>query len=451
MHLFDKMKRGVITLFCLLSCSVFAQLQYTGFTSFDSVVGTVNENPKIVGNESGLFAVAWVQNDQLYASVFVNGSWETPIQLTSGAATDQFDICMDGAGNITAGALKQGPTNEIYGYYRPAGISNWSEQVVYNPGDNTLSLLDLSIACTEENAQALFVWADSKIGAGKIQSKYQKNGVLNPAAATSATLVASNPPDVFGSSNPIVKMRPDGTAQAVYLLGDGGSDVLYFNTFNPATNTWGVQSQISGFGMTGPSKFDFDMNDSGNSILVGYGNGEAPLISVQINGAWSDANSMGIGTPEGLRVGIDNNNLVTVAWIDQATQQVFARTTPITSIPSDWDGGLVSLSSGSANSRITLAVSDNGYVFVGWDNTNASNNYESVTAFSGGSFSNVMAIASNTSPATAFIRNNGSVATAWVGTLSPKIVKIAFGIDPIKQLIGADGKKRLLYQKGLYP
>lgn len=443
------MKKCLIGLLLLTSTIAFGQNQWTTVKTFDEVSGTVNYSPIIASNNSNLAAVAWVQDDKPYVSVFLNGSWETPVALST-TLTDEVDLCIDESGNITVGALSRNPTNLVTSFLRPAGSLSWTEQVIFNPGDNTLQLQDLSISCTEENAQAIFVWVDTKDPNQKIQSKYRKNGVLSPSSVLSATVVLdSTPPTPNGRSDPIVKMLPDGTAHVVFL-GENIADFLYTSDFNPNTISWGNISLL-GFSMTGPADFDFAMNDSGDAIVIGYGNGENPLYTYRSEGAWAIPDLMGVSNPETMNVAIDNNSLVTVTWVDNATQEVFVRSAPVTALPSDWDAGLSNISTSSSNSLSILGTSQNGILLVGWDNTTAGNAFQVRESINGGTLSSIETIDLNTSPARISVNNNGNAYATWVGTLSPKLVKVSIFMNPVTNLSKALGKKRLVYQKGTHP
>lgn len=449
MNKYSWLKTIILYVLFATSTTVFGANQWTAVRTFSEVSGTVNFTPKIVSNNAGLAAVAWVQDDKPYASVLINGSWETPVALSE-TTTDEIDICTDELGNITVAALSRNPTNLVTSFFRPEGSLSWSQQVIYNPGDNTLQLQDISVSCTQQNAQAIFVWVDTKAGSEKVESKYRKNGSLIPPTVASTLIIDDIPPPTpNGRSDPIVKMLPNGTSHVVFL-GENVADFLYTSTFNPTTATWGTVFLL-GFSMTGPADFDFAMNDNGDAIVIGYGNGENPLYAYRSGGGWSIPDLMGVSNPETMKVAIDNDGLVSITWIDNATQQVFARSAPVMALPSDWDVGISNLSTSSANSLSILGTSENGNLIVGWDNTTAGNVFQVRESTSGGSFSSIQEIDSNTSPTSIAINNNGNAFATWVGTDAPKLVKVSFSIDPYENMARALGKKRLIYQKGMYP
>lgn len=442
-----------LCLFLILICSAIssfaAEPQWGPFTSFDSLPGLVQKSPNIVANEAGKAAVIWIQNDTAYVSVFTpaTGSWETPTNL---GAADDVDICIDENGIITAVVLDKTGPETITSHTRTAGSTTFAAESVYAPGAGAFDLDDLEITCTSANGQVLFLWVDT--GTNVIQSKYRANGILDPAAPTAATALPIGGTTPIASTNPIAHMLPDGRVHAAYYVNDGGP-LLYTNVFTPGVG-WSAHLSL-GFPFASPF-FDFSMNSQGNGIIVGGTNGFSPLVSTLIGGDWSISQSMNIddvNNTANIATTIDENNIATVIWTPDPTDQVFVRSASIFSIPDDWDEGLSSVSIGSPNSLVVADSSGNGNLVVKWTEGTGGQNIRTLYRESNApSFFSLQTLDSlaggGVFGGSLAVNNNGLAFAAWN---TANQVRVTIGIDQIESLSKALTKKRLIYQKGLYP
>lgn len=443
------LKRTFLSFLVLIATIVFGSNQWVNITVFGSVTGNTETLPKVVCNNKGHAAIAWMQGGHPYASVFMgNGTWETPTMFNT---ADEIDICMDEDGNITVATLLQQPNNQVVSYFRAAGSLSWLEAGIFlpNPADPTLELQSIRVTSTAFNRQALYMWVDTKGGSEKICSKYRASGIYAPSLTTDFHALPTGASLPNGRTDPIPRMLGDGSVQVVYLLDDAGSDNLYYNTFT-SPGTWGAQVLV-GFTMTPPAKFDFDTNAYGNGMIVGFSPGTAPKVSYHIGGSWSTPAAMGMGTPETMSTAVDNKNKATVVWIDNASQQVFAKPPPMNSLPGDWTTGLSPVSTSGANSSAAISSSLSGNTLIGWGDTTRENAFCTKHSINN-SFGPISTIDVNAAARSLCINNSGTAFAAWVdNTLPGKPIKVAVSIDPAANLIQALSKKRRIYQTGLYP
>ena len=220
-------------------------------------------------------------------------------------------------------------------------------------------------------------------------------------------------------------------------------DVYYTNGNIPA-GTWSTLV-ASGFSEE-PAEFDFDMNLNGEAIIGATGSTTSRIDATVRNGSvWSAPANVTMVQSKGVKVGIDKFKVATVVYmtlsntIEKASTQL-----PAVSFPS-----VVISPAGGGFSSVRFDVSEAGGMVVSYLDL-AGAIYGQVGF--GGTFeaspTALNAMAKNESVA---MSDAGIAFAIWKDTTGNGFVEGSRTIINSSQLVKVLGKKRLIYQKGLYP
>lgn len=395
-------------------------------------------SPIIVADDTGNSAVTWSEAGEIFGSYRpAGGTWETPVNFGKGVKPV---ICIDQGGNVTIGFIASGANGVVYAIYRPDGGTWGAVAGVHVDAGKTFD--DPTIACTSTSTQATIAWANTS---DSVVQSVSRTGAVWAPAVTVPTLGAGT---ITTNSTPQIFMLPDGNQQLAFYS-DAAPEGIHWTKGSPPSLgvvTWDAPSDL-GFGAAAV-KFDFAVNSIGDAMIVAQ-DGADGFAAAQVSGSWSAASSMSLTSPSNLLVGIDKNNLVTAVWRLSGTGEIQTKSTQAAG--PDWSSP-VTLSTGSGNSTPILHVADDSHMIVGWrDAAKAFNTkrgedgvFEATTAFVTTNQVDFGTIATNA---------EGRGFATWTETAGLTIVSVTYEplTDPVGRLVNSLGKKRLIYQKGLYP
>ncbi|MCP5505232.1 MAG: hypothetical protein H7A41_08795, partial [Chlamydiales bacterium] len=302
----------------------------------------------------------------------------------------------------------------------------------------------ISVSCIHSGTQAIAVWSNSS--SNTVSSSYRSGttwgGVITVPGIASITT----------SSSPIVRMRPSGNADLALITILAGTQDIYYSSTTLPGGAWSSVTTGTRIGFTTtPEEFDFAMNSSGNGVVLATSTAGPVVNSAFLSaGTWGAPVMVDTHASKQGKVGIADNNVVVGSWFEVLgpTTEIYAGTAPFsgpwTTFPSPIDSGTPSNNS--------LSVSGSGDILLGW-----SHNGQIYALVGEGTTleASPTIIDSNNSLGDVCIGNNGIGWTIWIGgSVGNEFVKSSRTIepiDPVKNLLQSAGKKRLIYQKGLFP
>lgn len=425
-----------------------------------STLGGTRETPRIVSDANGNAAAAWIQSVDIGdtdRAVFVSfyqsgGGWEAATPLESGLVSgNDVDLCIDDQGNVTVAWTIGVAPSLVHSVYRPYGASSWGTiQTVADPGGGIDTYTSIRVACTEANTRAVVVWIES--GSGLALTNF-RSGSSNWLFAPAAPVSLPNSGTALGS--PIVKMKPDGTAQALYMVtGIPGANKLFYSE----ATTPGVWSSEIDLGIDNTMTiFTFDTNSSGDAIAIARNAASLQTVT-RVNGTWGTPQTQtGITNPIDFQIGLDDHGLATGLWQLSSTSNTisynsFNISAPVTTtswIPIGTTPPSITSSFTIENPR--LAVSPNGNLLILWREDSTTDPIFGRIGANGTLGIKTTLIDTNTQPIAATISNTGRSFALWTDLSGLKLPEVAETYDSTLNLLRALGKKRFINQKTLYP
>lgn len=429
---------------------IFSSLPLMAQTAWEPPMTIQNTNAassqsKISCDSFGNAAAAWIEASNLYVSYrTAGGLWEAPSNPGT-IKTDLFDICTDAAGNVTIVAVGlSGSGDGITPVYRAYGSGTWVVSPGFPAGGTANGTASISVSCIHSGTQAIAVWSNSS--SNTVSSSYRSGttwgGVITVPGIASITT----------SSSPIVRMRPSGNADLALITILAGTQDIYYSSTTLPGGAWSSVTTGTRIGFTTtPEEFDFAMNSSGNGVVLATSTAGPVVNSAFLSaGTWGAPVMVDTHASKQGKVGIADNNVVVGSWFEVLgpTTEIYAGTAPFsgpwTTFPSPIDSGTPSNNS--------LSVSGSGDILLGW-----SHNGQIYALVGEGTTleASPTIIDSNNSLGDVCIGNNGIGWTIWIGgSVGNEFVKSSRTIepiDPVKNLLQSAGKKRLIYQKGLFP
>lgn len=422
----------------LFSAGLYAETNWEPPVILGTNATDSNGSPIIVADDTGNSAVTWSEFGEVFGSYRpAGGSWETPVNLGKG---QQPVICIDQSGNVTVAFIASGSNGAVYAAYRPDGGTWGAVANVHLDAGKTFD--DPTIACTSASTQATIAWANTT---DSLVQSVSRTGTVWASKVDVPSIGAGT---ITTNSTPQIYMLPDGNQQLAFYS-DAAPDGIHWTKGSPPSLgvvSWDAPSDL-GFGATAV-KFDFAVNSIGDAIIVAS-NGADGFAATQISGSWGAPASMSLASPTNLSAGIDKNDLVTAVWRLPGTEEIQTKSTPAAG--PDWSSP-VTLSTGTGNVTPILDVSDDSHMIVGWRDAAKTFNtkrgedgvFEATTALVTTNQVDLSTIATNA---------EGRGFTAWTESAGLTIVSVTYEplTDPVGRLLNSLGKKRLIYQKGLYP
>lgn len=247
-------------------------------------------------------------------------------------------------------------------------------------------------------------------------------------------------------TQPIVKMQPNGTAQALYMVtGIPAANKLFYCE----ATTPGAWSTAEDLGVDNTmTEFDYDTNKKGDVVAVTKNATSAQTVT-RVNGTWGTPSSVSAadaGTPSKLpSVGLSDSNQVVGAWLSGTPAEIQLGFAPLES--TSWS--ILTMASGSALTSVGVSLSPNDNFVVGWvDNAQVFASVGQGTTLESSS-AIVDALTAETTVDNMCIGNGGY---AWViYRIASQTVKASKTYFPTENLLKALGKKRLIYQQTRFP
>lgn len=399
---------------------------------------SANGDSVIVADKNGNAAAIWQDSGsgKIVTSYRPVGGLWSPIE-SLGAGEPNPDISVDENGNLRAVWVQTGGVN-IQTATRSFGGS-WSGASTITAGNTNADHVNIEIV--SNSGYAAVVWT-SLPGA---------NNVVRAATWDGAAWTINNlniPADIIvdGASDPIVHVLPTGEVIAAYIGEDTGTNIrdVYYTNGNVPAGTWSPVV-ASGFPEE-PAEFDFDMNLNGEAVIGSTGSTTNRIDAIVRNSSvWSSSTNVTMVPSKEVKVGIDKFKIITVVYrttfnaIEKASTQL-----PTVAFPS-----FIISPAGNNFNHVRFDVSEAGGMVVSYLDF-AGVIYAQV-GFSGtfeATPTSLNAMAKNESVA---MSDAGIAFAIWKDTTGNGFIEGSRTIINASQLIKVLGKKRLIYQKGLYP
>lgn len=404
--------------------------------------------PIIVADFEDNAAMVWIQGGEVYTSYRpVAGSWETPTNHGKG---NEYQLCMDEAGNVTLAFLQGTSNTQILTGFRPYG-AGWTT-TAQSVGEATDTASDLSLTCTSTNFYAYISWFDSTAPTPRVYTLFRSGSGTGWAGAPTNVNTGVNAAD--SNSKAIVKVLSDGNATVVGKFTSPTADYYYSTTTTPG-GSWPSLTALAFPSLISTDTFDFDMQPNGNAVVAGTGGTTLRITSTSNPSSWPGApyntTITGTSTPS---VGVDSNGLASVAWIVSSTTMQIAH---------DTVGGTtwspITLTSGGVLSRPKIDVSSNGFRVVAWND--GSGSPSKLVALRGQNTelettSSVVDAEMELNTLNVYVSPTSRGFAAWNDSVTNNFAEASrtfdgTSSDPTTNLLRALGKKRLIYQPTRYP
>lgn len=463
----------ILIALCFLMTSSLSALDWETPVEVSQGLGSTETPATIVVDLNDNAAIVWRQTGEIYSSYRpFAGSWESP--TNHGKGRDPH-ICMDDSGNITIIFVTTSASDTINAVFRPYGGA-WNTAETLASG-TAGELGYLSLSCIDTSFFAYAAWFDNNGGSPKLSSVYRR--LAGSGIGGSTGWDTTNVRDVnLGSqtadtdSRPLVGVLTDGTGVIIARLLNGSTPDLYESTTNSPGGTWNI---VSGLGVQAAASSDpgsdyvFALRPNGNGIVA------TSTASDEIWGTTSVDPISGWITPANIsqsaavdkspQVSVDDAGIVQAVWtsIDGTNDLIaYKKSTASTNV---WSGTASSLNLSLTNNARTPIISSsaNGFTVIGWlEDPNATLVTRSLSSGvfnSGGPYT----VDTNIAEGTVLTGTIAASATArgfaaWIddGALNGFVESTGTNLpdDPViasGDLLKILSKKRLIYQKGLYP
>lgn len=418
-------------------------------------------------------AIVWVQGGEVYTSYKpFDGVWETPINHTKGSDPQ---IHLDDSGNQTLLFLVTSSVDDIVAKFRPSGGSWGTPDTLATsagPGDYK----NLSLSCIDTNYYGYAAWYDDNSGGGsivKIRTIHRRlagSGIGTTGWDTTVQTVNSGVYSIPLEFRPIIRVLSNGNGTVITRLLTVGSPNIYASTTSTPGGAWPagpINLNFASGGSDPTTDFDFEMRPNGRAIVACTSSGAPTDIyaasTINPSGSWNTAALVlsSSADEKNPAVGVTDSGITQIAFLSidgGNTSILHSSSTASTNI---WPSSATSVSTDPLlNVREPqLSVTANGFGVIGWIEdpvTLRTRSTSSGVVNTDGPYTvdvnltaNTYSIAaSDSAKGFASWIDNGSL-NGYVestGTTLPDDTTIA-----VDDLIKALGKKRLIYQKGLYP
>lgn len=463
---------------CILSLLLFTSIQSNALewdppVEVSEAVPDASEGTKIVVDPNNNAAIAWVQGGEVYTSYKpFDGDWESPTNHTKGSDPQ---INIDDSGNQTLLFLVTSASDTIVAKFRPTGGS-WGSPDTLATSAGAGDYKNLSLSTIDTNFYGYAAWYDENSGGGsivKIRTVHRRLAGSGTGATgwdTTIQTVNSGVYSIPDEITPIIRTLSNGNGTVITRLLTVGSPDIYASTTTTPGGAWPaapINLNFAGAGSAPTTDFDFDMRPNGNAI-VACTTSSSPIdiyaaSTANPSASWNTA-VLVLSTPvddKGPSVGVDDVGITQVVFltIDGGnTSIVHSSSTASSNI---WPASATNVSLDPLlNVREPqISVTPNGFGVIGWledpvtlktrssssGTVNTDGPYTVDTNLTSNTFS---VAASDSAKGFASWIDNGSL-NGYVestGTNLPDDTTVA-----VDDLIRALGKKRLIYQKGLYP
>lgn len=452
-----------LTLFTLLGGQVSAAQTnwFPPTTLGNQNLGGTRETPRLVTDLSGNAAAAWIQSVDgadtdravLVSYYPAGGEWEPAVALESGIKSgNDVNLCIDDGGNITVVWSIGTTPSQLHSVFRPFGASSWGGiQTVADPGAAIDTYDHISIACISTNTQVVVLWEETT----------SKTILSNFRSGSSSWLFAPNAPQALPNSSQaqtqsIVKMQPNGTAQAVYMVTGIPGAIKLFYSEATTPGSWSTEQDLLIDNTM--NQFDFDANNHGDAIVVARNPSSTSQTLTRVNGTWGTPQTQtGITNPLEFFVRLDDHGLATGIWQESGsltsfTYNSFNIANPVTTttwIPVGTTPSTITSSFTIENPR--LAVSPNGNLLIAWREDSGTDPIFARLGASGTLDTKVTQIDTEAQPIAVAISNSGRGFALWSDLTGLKLPEVSQTYDPKENLLRALKKTRLITQKTRYP
>lgn len=410
----------------------------------------------IASDDNANAALAWTQSGEVYSSYRpFGGGWEPPHSHGKGK---DIQICMDGSGNITVAFIQDDGTSDLVRTdFRPAG-GVWVGAVTRYTAATINTLTELAIHCIRDNFYGMIAWLDQS-GTDPVVHTLSRQG--NGTGWSSFGVVAINDPSnntVTAGTAPIPRIQSNGTSVCLLKTTNTGTVQVNYASFNiatlTATSTWNPApgTPLPDLGFSGgvfgtpPERFDFDMNRNGNAVVgvSTFNDQVAAAVSTNASSSWTTPVLVDPNPSKWVEAAIDNFGFATLAWIQAAPANISTASTSVFAPSWVW----IIQQIGSINTVPSLNSSPNGGSVLAWDDGSADLNAK--VGFQGDFETPPVLVDLNSKVESVSMSNRGVAFAAWLDA-STGLVEASRTIVEAQNLINVLGKKRLIYQKGLYP
>lgn len=458
---------GILSLFIGIHANA---LEWETPVEVSQGVGQPNTPATIVVDPNNNAAVIWVQAAEVYTSYRpFSGSWETPTLHGKGR---EPQICMDDSGNTTIAYIVDG--DNIVAKFRPSGGA-WGATDILATSANTNDYSHLSLTCIDTNFLGYAAWNDANGGTPRLQTVHRRLAGSGTGASgwNTGTLneIILGAQTADSDSRPLVKVLSDGTGVAAVRLLNGSTPDIYRSiTVIPG----GVWTSAANFGFQGTAGSDpntdyvFDLRPNGNGILACSTASNEIWATTTTNGtAWltpADV-SQAATTHTSPQIAVDDAGIVQVIWVSIDGPNDLIAYKFSTAATNTWPptGTSLNLLPNNNARNPVISTSPNGFTVAAWiEDPNATFISRSIiggainadgpftidTNIEDTSFMTGTVAASDSARGFAAWIDNGALNgfVESTGTNLPDDPVIASG-----DLLKALSKKRLIYQKGLYP
>ncbi|MCB1084961.1 MAG: hypothetical protein KDK60_02550 [Chlamydiia bacterium] len=429
------MKRIILPLLALISIVVeAANWEPTMVVS----TGIETGDATLVCDDFGNAAIIWRETDgNIYSSYRpVNGVWETPTNF--GPGNNSPHICVDEGGNLTAIWITDF-SRDVVSAYRPFGGS-WQPIVVIDGfGEARTSP---RVSCVGNSTYSMATWLEVGFPEPILEGAFRTGLVWSVVdEITDNTFFSAN------SFIPVPKILPNGTARIVANLEDISTGIT--DIYVITRSLGGTYSAPMPLGFTGgpfgtdPSLFDFELNSLDQGV-VGVLAGNGSIGGTILNGGtWSPAGIITSTMSTAVEVAIDEQSRARAIW-STAAGTIEVGTTPLT--PISWS--IETLSTGGGNTIPRIDASSNGAVVASW--ISGASEVLAKVGFNGTFEPTPTNLGSSTSNQDVCVSNGGITYATWINS-GTGFVDASRTIDVSGNILRLLGKKRLIYQKGLYP
>ncbi len=449
--------RNILTLLFLLAFSYLSASTWEPPMTVSTAVADTAYAVTIVSDDNANAALAWTQAGEVYSSYRPFGSgWETPHSHGKG---QDIQICMDGSGNITVVFIQDDGTSDLVRTdFRPVGGA-WAGAVTQYTAASSNTLTEIAIHCIRDNFYGMIAWLDQSV-TNPVVNTLSRQG--SGTGWSSFGVVAINDPTnntVTAGAAPIPRIQSNGTSVCLLKTTSGGIVQVNYASFNIATltagSTWNPApgTPLPDLGFTGgifgapPEVFDFDMNKNGNAVVgvSTFNDQVAAAVSTSANSSWTTPVLVDPNPTKGIAAAIDKFGFATLAWLQTIpSTNISTASTSVFSPSWVWVVQYI----GSVSTLPALDSSPNGGSVLVWDDTSADLNAK--VGFQGGFETPPVLVDLNSRVESVSMSNRGIAFAAWVDA-STGFVEASRTIVETQNLINVLGKKRLIYQKGLYP
>jgi hypothetical protein len=313
-----------------------------GITDNISPDGRRAELPQVAMDNNGNAIIVWQQyngaNYQIFKSVYKNGVWIHPSNLTDHISSDAYDahnpqVAMDNNGNaIIVWEQNNGIDSQIFKSEYRGGI--WANPVKL--ADITSPFLSgwdlLPHVAMDNNGNAIIVWQqDDGAGWQVFKSEYGNGVWTNPLSLTDHISL-----DGYSAGSSQVAMDNNGNAIIVWGQSDGTNSQIFKSECRGGiwTNPSSIADHISLNGQEAYSP-QVAMDNNGNAIIVWdqyNGNGDWRIFKSEYReGVWHNPTNLADNiSPNGSdadnpQVAMDNNGNAIIVWSsnDGTNYQIF--------------------------------------------------------------------------------------------------------------------------------